>query len=169
MDTLTAIHTRRSIRSFTGEIVPDETMEILLAAAMTAPSAGNAQPWEFVVIRDTEKLKAVGEFHHHAKFALAAGQAVLVCADTSREKYPGRWMLDCSAAIQNLLLAARTNGLGACWCGLYPVESRMEGARKLVGAPDHIMPVAIVPVGFTDKKQEVKQRFNPAFVHHDKW
>ncbi len=169
MDTLEAIHTRRSVRKFTGEPVPEDVIDKLLAAAMTAPSAGNAQPWEFVVIRDMQTLEAIDEFHHHARFAKDAGLAILVCADPKREKYEGRWILDCSAATENLLLAARALGLGACWCGLYPVEKRMAGARKLVNAPDHIQPVAIVPVGYTEAAQERKERYNPQYVHRDKW
>ena len=115
MDTLTAIHTRRSIRKYTDQPVTPEQVRTLLAAAMAAPSAGNQQPWQFVVVTDKDLLAQVGLLHPHVHMAPKAPLGILVCGDTRAEKYAGYWVVDCSAAVQNLLLAAHDLGLGAVW------------------------------------------------------
>lgn len=169
MDALHAIHTRRSIRKFTGEPVTEEQLETLLKAAMTAPSAGHAMPWWFVVATDRAVLDAVPDFHPYAAMCRQAPAAILVCGDPTLEKYSGFWVQDCSAAVENLLLAARALELGAVWTGIYPDEARMRGARALFGVPEHVVPLALVPVGPTDQPSVAKERYNPARVHRDKW
>jgi nitroreductase len=113
MDAIQAILTRRSIRQYTQAPVPTELVETLLRAASSAPSAGNRQPWQFAVIRDRAKLDAIPGFHPHAEMVRSARLAILVCADASAQPDPGYWVQDCSAAMQNLLLAAHAQGLGA--------------------------------------------------------
>ena len=164
------IRTRRSIRSYREGDVPDQLIEKLLAAAMLAPSAGNQQPWHFIVIRDRKKLDAVPTFHPYCKMITQAPLAVVVCGDPEGKKWPGFWVQDCSAAIQNLLLSARAEGLGTVWTGVYPVEERIAGCRRLFNIPEHIIPLAIIPVGWPAKDSfRDMDRFNAALVHYDEF
>ncbi|GAB7080451.1 nitroreductase family protein [Megalodesulfovibrio paquesii] len=165
MDCLTAIHARRSIRDFSDEPVTETQLETLLRAAMAAPSAGNAQPWAFVVVRDAARRQAVAEVHPYAKMAPKAPLGILVCGDTSREKYPGFWPQDCAAAVQNLLLAVTALGLGAVWTGVYPVAEREADFRKLFNLPSHLTPFCYIPVGHPREHKAPADRFDESKVH----
>jgi len=164
-----AVHHRRSIRKYTDAPVSDETVETLLKAAMSAPSAGNAQPWQFVVITDREILNRVPDVHPYAAMAKQAPVGILICGDLRLEKYPGNWVADCSAATQNLLLAAHASGLGAVWTGVYPQQDRIEGFRKLLGLPDQVIPLAFVPVGYPDQRLMPEDRFRKDRIHRNGW
>jgi nitroreductase len=169
MDALTAIFTRRSIRKYTGQPVSEDTVTTLLRAAMSAPSARNEQPWEFVVIRDKNTLKQVVAFHPFATHVPDAQVAIVVLGDTRLEGHPGLWALDCANAAMNILLAAHSMGLGAVWTTLYPYEDRMAGAKKLLHIPDKVIPLAIIPIGHPAEKKGREDRFNPARVHKERW
>lgn len=169
MELFEAIHTRRSIRKYEDRPVPDDLVRELLAAAMSAPSAGNAQPWQFIVIRDKALREAIPAFSPYAGMIAKAPLGVLVCGDLSQEKYPGYWVQDCSAATQNLLLAAHAKGLGAVWTGVHPMADREEGFRRLLGLPANIMPLAFVVLGWPAQASGPVDRFNPARVHADRW
>jgi len=166
---LDLFHARRSIRKYTAAPVGDGDVQQLLEAAMAAPSAGNEQPWHFVVIRDRALLAAVPGFHIHARMAPDAAVAILVCGDPTLEKHPGMWVQDCSAATENLLLAATAKGLGAVWCGVYPRQERVEGFSKLLGLPANIVPFSFVPIGHPDESKPPAGRFNAERVHRDRW
>ena len=114
MEALQAILSRRSIRLYTSEPVKAELVDELLHAAMSAPSAGNQQPWQFVIITERQKLDVIPTFHPYAGMVKLATVAVLVCGDTRLDKNKGYWVQDCSAATQNLLLAAHAHGLRLC-------------------------------------------------------
>lgn len=169
MDILEAINSRRSVRKYTDQDVSDEQMQQILEAAMMAPSAGNAQPWQFVVIRDKDTLAKIKEFNPYAAFAANAPVAVLACGDLSLEKFKGYWVQDCSAAVENLLLAAHGIGLGAVWTGIYPLEDRIAAASKLFGLPEHVIPLSLIVIGHPVKQLESKSRFNPERVHKESW
>lgn len=169
MELFEAIHTRRSIRKYEDKPVSDDLVRALLAAAMSAPSAGNAQPWQFVVIRDKALREAIPAFSPYAGMIAKAPLGVLVCGDLSQEKYPGYWVQDCSAATQNLLLAANATGLGAVWTGVHPMADRVDGFRRLLGLPEQIMPLAFVVLGWPAQAAGPVDRFNPARVHADRW
>ena len=169
MDTLTAIHTRRSIRKFESKPVPESDINALLDAAMMAPSAGNEQPWHFVIITDREKLDAIVPIHHYAAMAAHAPVSILICGDLTLEKYSGFWIQDCSAAMQNLLLAAHAMGLGAVWCGVYPVEDRISGFRKLFELPDSVVPFGLAVIGYPAQSRDSKSRFKAERVHTNTW
>ena len=169
METMEAILTRRSIRRYTGESVPEPVIEEILRAAMQAPSAGNEQPWQFVVITDRATLREVPRFHPHAKMVPGAPVAVLVCGDLHLEKHAGFWVQDCSAATQNILLAAHAKGLGAVWLGIFPREDRIASFRKLLGLPAHVVPLALVPIGFPEARQPEEERFDQSRIHRDRW
>lgn len=169
MELLEAIKTRRSIRQFQGRPVPDELLTTIIEAAMMAPSAGNQQPWHFVIIADRAKLDAIPSFHPHSKMVLQAPTAILVCGDTTGKPWPTFWVQDCSAATQNLLLAARDLGLGTVWAGVYPDEDRMAGFRKLLAIPESIFPFALIPVGWPTGEFQTAKRYKPELIHRERW
>jgi len=163
------LHARRSIRKYTAEAVSEADVTELLEAAMAAPSAGNQQPWHFIVIRDRGVLNAIPGFHPHAAMALHAPVGILVCGDQSLEKHPGYWVQDCAAATENLLLAVAAKGLGAVWCGVHPRTDRVEGFTRLLGLPAHVTPFAFVPIGHPAESKPPARRYNPDRVHLDRW
>ncbi|MCT4626649.1 nitroreductase family protein [Halodesulfovibrio sp.] len=169
MNVLEAIATRRSIRKYTAEPVSEEHINTMLKAAMAAPSAGNQQPWQFVVIDDKEQLEKASKLSPYVGMIAKAPLAIMVLGDPSVEKYPGNWMLDCSAAIQNILLAAHSEGLGAVWCGLWPEEDRVAAARDMVNAPEHTVPLAVIAVGHPDQKLGTQDRYDTSRVHTNSW
>jgi len=168
MDAMQAILTRRSIRRYTSEAVSDEAVTELLQAAMSAPTAAS-QPWHFVVIRDRTVLDAVPGFHPHAEMLKLASVGILVCGDPDSGTLEGRWPLDCSAATENMLIAANSMGLGACWVGIYPVEERIAGIRNLVGVPSRFIPVCIVSLGHPAEVKKPPNRFRTERIHYDRW
>ncbi len=153
------ILTRRSIRKYTDETVSDQLVNELLQAAMSAPSAVNQQPWQFVVIRDRVILDAIPKFHPYSQMLKDAGVAILVCGDTRLEKIPGFWVQDCSAATQNILLAANAKGLGAVWLGIYPKEEMVKSVQELLSLPDEVIPLSLIPVVILQKKKRQREDF----------
>ena len=136
---------------------------------MAAPSAGNQQPWCFVVIDDRQTLDAIPTFHEYAQMLKQAPLAIAVCAEVRREAYRGYWVQDCSAATQNLLLAAHAVGLGAVWLGVHPVESRVRNTRELLGLPEQVIPLAIVAIGHPAEQPRRVDRYEADRVHHNRW
>ncbi|MBN1426450.1 nitroreductase family protein [Candidatus Fermentibacteria bacterium] len=169
MHTIEAITSRRSVRKFTPQPVPQAAIREMLDAAMHAPSAGNQQPWQFVVIDDRTLLDQVPSFSPYAAMAKEAQVGILVCGDTSLEEYPGFWIQDCSAAVQNILLAAHAQGLGAVWTGVHPAQDREEGFRRLLGLPDHVVPLAFVPIGHPAHVPAPQIRYREDRVHWNGW
>jgi nitroreductase len=160
---------RRSIRKYTKQDVPDELVERLLRAAMSAPSAGNEQPWHFIVVRDRELLDGVPEVHPYSSMITKAPLAIVICGDARNIKWPQMWEQDCSAATENVLVEAQLLGLGAVWLGVHPLLERVEGLRRLFGIPREVIPFAVIPVGFPAEKKPPAERFDPKRVHQDRW
>lgn len=169
MDALQAIFTRRSVRHFTTQPVDAAQVEILLRAAMSAPSSGNAQPWEFVVIDARAVLDEIAAFHPSAAVVREARLGILVCANLAREKNPGRWMLDCANATHNILLAAHASGLGAVWLAVWPDPQRIEGMTRVMRLPEGIIPMALAAVGHPAETLAPADRFDPQRVHDNHW
>ncbi|MFH1017119.1 MAG: nitroreductase family protein [Pseudomonadota bacterium] len=169
MDALEAIFTRRSIRKYAKGTVPGPVVTELLKAAMAAPSAGNKQPWHFVVIDDRQILERVITFHPSAEMLHETALGILICGDESLEKGKGYFPLDCSAAAQNVLLAAHAKGLGAVWLGIYPRQDRIAGMRELVGVPEGIVPFALISIGLPAEKAGPVERFDAGRVHRNRW
>jgi nitroreductase len=163
MDAMEAILTRRSIRKYTPQPVSDELVTELLRAAMSAPSASNQQDWHFVVVRSRQVLDELGRVHPYAPVG-GAPLAIVVCGDLQRESHKGFWTQDCSAATQNLLLAAHASGLGAVWCGCYPREERAGAVAKVLGLPQHVVPLALVVIGYPAETKPRQDRYDPAKV-----
>ena len=145
------IKKRKSIRRYNPKgVVSDEQVKTLLDSAMHAPSACNTRPWEFIVVRDREKLDEIASFHTYAKMLKTAQLAIIVTADPSVQKGmsgEGMWQHDCGAATENILLQAAELGLGTCWCGLHPIEKYMNGVKKLFNLSDGIVPFCVIAVG----------------------
>ena len=169
MDAFDAILSRRSIRNYTEQPVSDELTNELLKAAMSAPSAGNEQPWHFVIINQREILDEIPNLHPYSQMLKQAPLAILVCGDATLEKYKGYWVQDCSAATENILLAAQAKGLGAVWLGVYPLEDRIAGLRKLLNIPDHVTPLALVSIGYPAEQKPRSNRFDASRIHNNGW
>jgi nitroreductase len=169
MDILECMMARRSIRKFTGEPVGEETVERLLRAAMAAPSAGNQQSWRFVVLEDREVRIRVAACSPYAGMLPDAALGIVVCGETVGEKHEGYWVQDCSAAVENTLLAACALGLGAVWLGFHPNATRAECCQEVLGLPDHIVPLAVIAIGHPAEDKPPADRFNPEFVRKNRW
>jgi nitroreductase len=169
MDAMDAILSRRSIRKYTKEPVPEKVLKEILDAAMSAPSAGNQQPWHFVVINNREILDEIPNFHPYSHSLKMASVAILVCGDLELEQHKDFWVQDCSAAIENILVAVHAKGLGAVWLGLYPRTERVAGMRELLGIPDQVVPLAIIPIGYPAEEKPPAMRFNASRIHYNKW
>ena len=169
MNTLEALFSRRSVRSFKHDPVSEEDLHDILRAGMQAPSARNEQPWHFIVITDPEILQAIPKFHPYSKMLLDAPLAILVCSDKKLLKSSASWVQDCSAATQNMLLAIHAKGLGGVWLGVYPNPDRVGGMRDLFSLPEEITPVSLVAVGHPEAIPEPVDRFNQSRVHVNRW
>jgi nitroreductase len=150
MDILEAIKKRRSIRSFKEQDVQKKDVEMLIEAARWAPSAGNIQPWEFVIVRRSDFKKKLAEAALDQAFVEEAPVVIVVCANENRsfQGYGIRGktlycLQDTAAAIQNIHLVARSLGLGTCWIGAFNEKE----TAKILKVPDGVRPVAIIPIG----------------------
>ena len=166
------IMTRVSIREFTGEKISAEQIDTLLRAAMAAPSAINKQPWAFIVVTDEAVIAQLGEALPYSRCANHPAVAIIPCGDLSKA-IPGEmgafWINDVSAATENLLLAAHAMGLGAVWTGLHPDMNRAGMVQKMLGLPEHIIPLCVVPVGVPAEQPEIKNKYNEANIHYNRW
>jgi nitroreductase len=170
MDAMQALFSRRSIRKYTSAAVGEEALKTVLEAAMSAPSAGNQQPWHFVIIDDRRILDQVPSIHPHSLMCREAPVAVLVCGDPTLERHAGYWVQDCAAATENLLVAVHAGGLGGVWVGVHPREDRVIGLRRLLDIPEHVIPFALVPIGHpAEQKPPRPDRYNDIRLHRNRW
>jgi len=171
MELLQAIKGRRSIRAFKKQNVPEEIVEKLIDAASWAPSAGNIQPWEFVIVRKPAVKKKLAQAALNQEFVEEAPVVIVVCADEKRSSmgYGLRGgtlycIQDTAAATQNILLTAYSLGLGACWVGAFNEDE----AKKVMNAPEEIRPVAIIPVGYANEAPSQRDRRPLSrIMHHE--
>ncbi|MDD2321609.1 MAG: nitroreductase family protein [Geobacteraceae bacterium] len=164
-----AILSRRSIRSYTAQPVPEQLLIELLEAAMCAPSAGNEQPWQFVIIDRRDILDEIPKFHPYAGMVAEAPVAILVCGDLLRDTHRGYWVQDCAAATENILIAVADKGLGAVWVGLYPRDERVRAMRALLAIPESIVPFALIPLGYPAEDKPPANRFDAGRIHYNGW
>lgn len=165
------IMTRTSIRQFKAQPVEQDKVDILLKAAMAAPSALNLQPWHFIVINDKETIALLS-----GKRPTSAPLMIAVCGDTDKTmlpdgstKLPDFWVEDVSAATENLLLAAHALGLGAVWTGVYPAMDRTAEVANVLNCPQNIVPLAVVRVGYPDESPEPKNKFKEENISYNKF
>ena len=166
-DPLQWIFARRSIRKFHSNPVEDEKIELLLKAAMAAPSANNAQPRQFIVVTDRQMLDRLAGVHPYGKMCYEAPLAIVICGDPARS--PHYWSQDCSAATQNILLAGTALGLGTVWLGVHPRPERVNPLKELFGIPPQQEVLAVVAIGYPAEKKPPRTQFDPGRVHRDRW
>lgn len=170
MKALDCLLTRRSIRKYSDKPVTGEQIQTLLKYAMYAPSAVNTQPWQFVAINDKTIFKAIRAAHPYSQMLDQAAWAILVCGDETLEHAPGYLPMDCSAATQNLLLAAHAMGFGAVWMGIYPETGRIKALRDAVKLPETIQPMTLVAIGYpAEVKKKIPDRFKPERIHWNQY
>lgn len=171
MDALTAILTRRSIRDYTPHPVSEENIKLILAAALSAPSAFNERSSEFIVVNDRKLFEEISRLNPNSLQLKKATVAILVCGNQEKEKFKGKgyWQLDGAAAAENILLAAHSLGLGAVWTAIYPYPERIPAVQKIMNLPEHIVPLAIIPIGHPAEKKFMENRYDPSRVHYNRW
>lgn len=170
--TLKAIHSRKSVRHYIDRKAAKEDLLTLVKAGMAAPTAVDRRPWAFVIITDKAKLKELEAGLPYTKMLTKSGAGIVVCG-VLEKALPGEgkefWIQDCSAATENILLAAESMGLGAVWTGAYPSQEIMDYIRKVLGMPENIVPLNVIPVGYPTGDEKPKDKFDPANVHWEKW
>lgn len=172
---LECILTRTSVRQYQPDrTISRDTVETLLRAAMSAPTAVNKQPWAFIALDDRAALDSLAQVLPYARMLTKAPLAIVTCGDLSKaidgeDADKGFWIQDVSAATENLLLAAHAMGLGAVWTGVYPDAERVKDVQERLDLPANVIPLAVVPVGYPTGPQKPKEKWDPANVHFNKW
>ena len=168
---LTLLFSRRSVREFSEGDVPPAAVHDMLEAAMAAPSACCKDPWEFIVVRSAAQRGRIAQGLPNGGFLTKASVGIVVCGSLARA-HSGElsYMLqDCSAAMQNLLVAAQGLGYGACWLGVHPRADRIALLRNLLALPETVIPIGVAAIGLPAVKLEARTRYNAAFVHQETW
>lgn len=170
MDTIECILKRRSIRKYTDREVDKDSIIALLKAATAAPTACNRQPWEFIVVTEKEILNELRSKLYAGKYN--APVAIVVCGNMDLA-FPGPckdfWIQDCSAAIENMLLAATALGLGSVWIGLYPLPSNLPPIYKILDIPEEVIPLGVVYVGYPAEEKEARTQYDEKRVYWQKY
>lgn len=167
MELQQVLQARRSIRKFKKEAVSGEQIDILMHAAMSGPSACNRMPWDFYVVTDKtvlEKLRSASKFSK-----IEAPLAIVVCGNLSRAlplNLASYWIQDCSAATENILLAATDLGLGAVWCGIHPQKRPEKKIREILGLTEKQIPLNVIYVGHPDQQQEPRDQYRENYIHY---
>lgn len=171
-ETLKTIFSRKSVRVYKDEPIAKEKLDMLVRAGMAAPTAVDKRPWEFIIITDKAILKQLAGALPYAKMAEQAAAAIVVGGDINKQ-WGGAdsefWIVDCSAATENVLLAAESLGLGAVWTAVYPDQERITAVRQILNIPDNIIPLNLIPVGVPTGIEQPKDKYNPAQIHWEKW
>lgn len=192
-DLLQCILSRRSVRKYLPEPVSRDIIEEVLKAGMNAPSAGDEQPWHFVILDSRDLLDKLSEMHPYAKMLKDVPAAILVCGDESTKRFKDFWVQDCSAASENILLAAHALGLGAVWIGIYsaenkdsdlyvvkvpdgdfilgiyPTESMAREVKNLLKIPENVSPFSIIALGYPAEEKPGRLRYDISKVHDNAW
>lgn len=168
---LEILFARRSVRVYSPGTVDEATVRALLEAAMAAPSAMTKDPWRFVIVREASTLKNLVSVLPGGKMLATAALAVVVCGDLEAafERQLSFLLQDCSAATENLLLAAHALGLGGCWVGVHPNEAAVRRLKELLVLPSTFLPVAVVSLGLPGESLPPRSRFNSDYVRSEKW
>ncbi|MGQ9668455.1 MAG: nitroreductase family protein [Anaerolineae bacterium] len=157
---------RRSVRRYTSELVTEEQIITLLKAAMAAPSAANRRPWHFIVVTERGILDTLAERHPYAKMLSEAPLCIAVVGEPAISDY---WVQDCSAATENILLAAAGMGLGSVWLGVHPRAEREQMVREVLGIPAGLVPLCLIAVGHPAEHPPARTQYDPARVHYNRW
>lgn len=168
MNAIQAIKTRRSIRQFTNREISGEQIDQLLEAAMSAPSAYNHQPWQFIVVTDKVILKNITLMGHYSSIK-GATAGILVCGDLELETEESFLVQSCSASIENILITANALGLGAVWASIYPFKKEMSDFQLLFNLPKTILPITFIPLGYSANEVRTAERFDKLKIHYNQW
>jgi len=167
---MNAIFKRKSIRKYQETKIDRELLSHLCYAAMQAPSAHNAKPWEFLIIDDEDKITEVSSFSPYSKFAKYAPALIVVLLDTTKTvKNHPKWNQDLSAATLNILLELTDKGLGGCWLGLYPDEQRMKEVSAMCSLPTHVLPFSVISLGYPVEEYHNVDKKDPSLVHFNSY
>ncbi len=168
---LKMIYERRSVRAYQDREIDESTVQELLEAAMAAPSAVAKDPWHFIVVRNPDTLKKTAEALPYGGMLGQAPLGIIVCGDIEQahDGQESYLLQDCSAAIENLLLAASALGIGSCWLGVHPREERVAHLNTVFGLPEHIIPVSAIALGYPDESKPARTRYRDDAVHVERW
>lgn len=168
---LVDLFARRSVRVYQEKEVDAAQVRAILEAAMAAPSAVCKDPWRFVVVRDPARKKLLVEKLPNGKMLAQAPVGIIVCGDLQQthDQQLSFLLQDCSAAIQNILLAAGMLGLGACWLSVHPRQERIDHLRAVLNLPEQVIPIAAIALGYPAEQKEPRTRYHAEFVHHEIW
>ncbi|OGS36793.1 MAG: NAD(P)H nitroreductase [Elusimicrobia bacterium RIFOXYB2_FULL_49_7] len=171
-DTMKTILSRKSVRNYTGKQLSKKQFDDLIRAGMAAPTAADKRPWAFIAITSKETLLKLSETLVYGKMLKGAGGAIVVCGVPQKSfsgVEQGYWIQDCSAATENILLAAESMGLGAVWLGIYPVPERVEALRSALGIPKDIIPLNVISIGYPIGIEKPKNKYDPENIHWERW
>ena len=171
MDTLKTILDRRSIRRYTKAPVSREILLQLAKAGMAAPSSQDTRHFRFIIVDDPSLIDALGAELPYAKMLLTARHAIVVASDLNAayDAASDYWVQDCSAAAENILLAAKALGLGACWTAAHPRPQRVTLVKKMLALPEHVSPLCVIAIGIPTGEDKPRDKYNAAHVHFNKW
>lgn len=165
-DRLWSIFSRRSIRVYSDEPVSEADLQSLLEAGMAAPSASNRKPWYFVVVTERDALRALAKAHPYGKMLTRASAAIAVCGDPRISTW---WVQDCSAATENILIAAAMVGLGAVWLGCHGSPEREQAIRRVLGIPEAIGVLSLLSIGHPAEQKKARTQYDARRVCRNKW
>lgn len=166
MDVFEILMKRRSVRRYKALKVENDVMELLFKAAMCAPSSANTQPWELIAVNEEPYMSELRAGLYFGPYNAPA--AIVVCGNmelTSHGPYKDVWVQDCSAATENILIAAAGMGLGAVWIGAYPNKNAVEHIKKALFIPDHVIPLSVIYIGYPNEEKEPRTQYNPKRVY----
>lgn len=168
---LAELFARRSIRKYTSEQIGDDILQDLLEAAMAAPSAVAKDPWHFIIVRDKATLNQMADELPNGQMLRNAPVGILVCGDINKAhgNELSYLLQDCSAAIENLLIAVSILGLGACWLGVHPRAERVSAMRRIFSYPENIIAVSAIALGHIVEPAEARTRYQAEAIHNERW
>lgn len=159
---------RCSVRRFSDKEISQQDINTILKAAMAAPTSHDSRPWHFIVLDDKELMKNIGSNMNYAHMIEFANKAIVVCADVTLA--PECWMLDCSAASENILLAAESLGIGAVWTAVWPYQEREAIVKKYIPSlPENVKALCIIPMGYPGKEKRIREKFDETRIHFNKF
>jgi nitroreductase len=170
-DTFSVIHSRKSVKSFTGATVSIENLDKIIRAGMAAPTAVNKQPWSFVVVTDRKILDALAAGLPNARGIDKASAAIIVCAEPGKANLHSKdfAIIDSSLASENILLATEALRLGGHWTASYPYEDKMKHVRTVLGIPANVIPLNVILVGVPTGEDKPKDKYQKDKIHWGKW
>ena len=163
---MTEIFRRISVRKYEDRPVEPEKLDKILRAAMAAPSAGNQQPWEFYVVTDKAKIKALSECSPYAGCAANAPAVIVPCYRTAGLRFPQFDTIDLAIATENILLEITALGLGGVWLAVAPIEDRVEKVEKVLQINDGLRAFALVPLGYPSEDRPQQDRYEADRIHY---